>query len=101
MNRSAYSIYYNHFAARLAERYGLIATDRLYNDIIQQIQNRNKHTRVASINRQRSIHCVYVNGQRVFVVYRKSKKALITALPVRKYLITAFEQQKMILARED
>jgi hypothetical protein len=99
----AKQVYYRHFAGRLAERYGLIATDRLYGDIIRQIQNTSQVTRVKKINRQRSIHCVYVEGRRVYVLYRKSKVALITALPpLDKYRLMHEEQKArhLIMATE-
>lgn len=90
-------MYYPHFAKRLSERYGMIATQRLYDDIIRQIQNNNKHTRVMRTNRQRSIHCVWINGQRVYVVYRKrlgKTNALVTALPPSRYLRLLYEREK-------
>lgn len=92
--RDSRQLYYDHFASRLAERYSLIATDNLYNDILRQIQNNNQATRLESLNRQRSIHCVYIQGRRVFVVYRKHRNALITALPPNKYLNAAYDKLK-------
>lgn len=91
---SAKQLYFAHFAARLAERYGLIATDRLYADIIRQIRNPRQVTRCVQLNGQRTIHCVFVDGRRVYVIYRKHKAALITALPPRQYLRDAYEMQK-------
>ena len=92
---NARNIYYKHFAQRLAERYGLIATNRLYNDIIRQIQNTNQVTRCIQVNRQRTIHCVFINGKRVYVVYRKGGNgALVTALPPSNKLYQAHEKQK-------
>lgn len=99
MNPNARRLYFDHFSRRLLERYGLIATDRLYNDIIWQIQNNNQFTRITRINRQRSIHCVYVGPQRVYVVYRKNKRALITALPPSKRLSAAYDEQKKAAAQ--
>lgn len=99
---NARQLYYDHFASRLAERYGLVATDRLYDDIIRQIRNSNRVTRVMQLNRQRTIHCVYVNGRRVYVVYRKSKGALITALPPRvSFRLMHEEQRKLQVPRGD
>lgn len=92
--RDSRELYFDHFASRLAERYGLIATDNLYNDILRQIQNNHQGTRLESLNRQRSIHCVYVQGRRVFVVYRKHKSALITALPPTRRLNAAYDKLK-------
>lgn len=87
--RTAKEMYYPHFVERMNDRYGIIVTDAVYNNIIKEIQNNHRKTKVRKDNNQRSVHCVYIDGKRVFVVYRKSLgkgPALITALPPSKWL---------------
>ena len=80
-------MYFNHVKEKLKERHGIDLTVATYHEIIGQINDSSRHTLVSSGNtKHRKIHRVFVNGAKVFVVYRKGKLgALVTALPKKTY----------------
>lgn len=79
--------FWPHFSRRLLERYGLVATGRMYDGMIRQIQDVRKDTFVSRSSWARTVHCVEVDGQKVIVVYRKrlgKVGVLVTALPMEE-----------------
>lgn len=69
-----------HFARRIWYRYGITCTNELIKRIVADIQN-GRATFVEKQSHTRSIFVVQINGTDVPLVYDRSRKTLVTALP--------------------
>ena len=85
MQQTAREIYYDHFAQQLLERYGIELTDELYDEMLEQVTSDGPTYVIDGSVTTRAIHCVSVDGQDVYVLYRREKNAFITALPPTFY----------------
>lgn len=85
-----------HCKDRAKERYGLILTKAIYENMVRQIKENRKQTLIKKLSNIRSVHKVAYDSEDFYVIYHKNLDGLVTFLPKDMTMNDIREETRMM-----